>query len=204
MHCQQQERLFLCYMGILFQWYVPHNNHKNKTIRWCPHEGNTWINDESWWWDLQIAMLSLQHWYILLSCIILMYMSPLQWWHIVIRCIILHYSFYNWCWIIFCSVLQDCMCFRSRYSSFAMIHPESWSSLRLRWLKVIFSLYLCNFYCFESSVTGIIKVGISLCLALRSVRANQIARATCCFPSHVIVIRLLSQWRRENNQIHGK
>ena len=44
----------------------------------------------------------------------------------------------------------------------------------------------------------------NVCLALRSVRANQIARATCCFPSHVIVIRLLSQWRRENNQIHGQ
>ena len=44
----------------------------------------------------------------------------------------------------------------------------------------------------------------NVCLALRSVCANQIARATCCFPSHVIVIRLLSQWRRENNQIHGQ
>ena len=44
----------------------------------------------------------------------------------------------------------------------------------------------------------------NVCLALRSVCANQIAQATCCFPSHVIVIRLLSQWRQENNQIHGK
>ena len=44
----------------------------------------------------------------------------------------------------------------------------------------------------------------NVCLALRSVRANQIARATCCFPSHVIVIRLLLQWRRENNQIHSQ
>ena len=44
----------------------------------------------------------------------------------------------------------------------------------------------------------------NVCLVLRSVRANQIARATSYFPSHVIVIRLLSQWRREDNQIHSQ
>ena len=43
----------------------------------------------------------------------------------------------------------------------------------------------------------------NVCLALRSVRANQIARATCYFSSHVIVIWLLSQWRQEDNQIHS-
>ena len=35
----------------------------------------------------------------------------------------------------------------------------------------------------------------NVCLALRSAHANQIARATCYFPSHVTVIQLLSQWR---------
>ena len=44
----------------------------------------------------------------------------------------------------------------------------------------------------------------NVCLALRSVRANQIARATCYFLSHVIVIWLLSQWQREDNQIHSQ
>ena len=44
----------------------------------------------------------------------------------------------------------------------------------------------------------------NMCFALRSVCANQIARATCYFPSHVIVMWLLSQWRREDNQIHGQ
>ena len=44
----------------------------------------------------------------------------------------------------------------------------------------------------------------NVCLALKSVRANQIVRATCYFPSHVTVIQLLSQWRQEDNQIHGQ
>ena len=44
----------------------------------------------------------------------------------------------------------------------------------------------------------------NVCLALRSVCTNQIARAMCYFPSHVTVIRLLSQWRQEDNQIHGQ
>ena len=44
----------------------------------------------------------------------------------------------------------------------------------------------------------------NVCLALRSVRANQIARATCYFPSHVTVIQLLSQWRWEDNLIHSQ